>query len=112
VEAEHDPFLRQKPPGKPEVAKTLTDAVEQFLSAKRGEGIVDMAHSEGLFERELLPWCRRQGLFDVAELNLKKVTKFKNALINGPTVKNRKVSRLRTFFHVLPGAPMDHRESS
>jgi integrase/recombinase XerD len=98
LEADHDPFLRHKPDSKPQGSKTLTDAVEQFLSAKRGENIVDMAHYEGLFERELLPWCKREGLFDIIELNLEKITKFRNSLNNGPTVKNRKVSRLRTFF--------------
>lgn len=40
VEVERDLFLRQKPQIQPEVAKTLTNAVQQFLAAKRGEGKV------------------------------------------------------------------------
>lgn len=77
--------------------KTITKAVEQFLETKRGESVVDMAHYEGLFNREFLPWCKEQGLFDVAELGLEQVTSFRNQLSNKGTVKNRKLSRLRSF---------------
>lgn len=42
--------------------QTVKEAISQFLEMKRGENIVDMAHYEGLFERELLPWCRERGI--------------------------------------------------
>ncbi len=57
-----------------------------------------MTHYEGLFERELLPWCKQIGLHYITDLNLEQVTKFRNSLNNAATVRNRKVSRLRTFF--------------
>jgi integrase/recombinase XerD len=85
--------------------KTITEAVEQFLETKRGESVIDMAHYEGLFNREFLPWCKKQGLFDVAEIGLEQVTKFRNQLSNKGTVKNRKLSRLRSFL----GFCMDRR---
>jgi len=78
--------------------KTIAEAVKQFLETKRGESVVDMAHYEGLFDREFLPWCKEQGLFDLAEMDLDQVTNFRNQLTNVGTVKNRKLSRLRTFF--------------
>jgi site-specific recombinase XerD len=82
----------------PSESKTITEAVTQFMATKRGENVVDMAHYVGFFEREFLGWCKEQGLFDLAELNLEQITKFRNALTNTGTVKNRKTSRLRTFF--------------
>jgi hypothetical protein len=78
--------------------KTIAKAIEQFLETKRGESIVDMAHYEGLFSREFLPWCTEQGLFDMDELDLEQVTKFRNQLSNKGSVKNIKLSRLRSFF--------------
>jgi site-specific recombinase XerD len=78
--------------------KTIAEAIEQFLETKRGESIVDMAHYEGLFSREFLPWCKEQGLFDMDELGLEQVTKFRNQLSNKGSVKNIKLSRLRSFF--------------
>ncbi len=56
-----------------------------------------MAHYEGLFNRQFLLWCKEQGLFDVKELGLEQVTHFRNQLSNRGTVKNRKLSRLRSF---------------
>jgi site-specific recombinase XerD len=84
--------------GKPEEQKTIAEAVEQFLETKRGENVVDMAHYEGFFDRELVVWCKEQGLFDLLELDLEQITKFRNSLRNKGTVKNRKLSRLRSFF--------------
>lgn len=78
--------------------KTIGEAVNQFLDTKRGEGIADMAHYEGFFERELLPWCHGAGIHWLDELSLEQATKFRNTLRNKGTVKNRKVARLRTFF--------------
>jgi integrase/recombinase XerD len=102
--AEHDPINKplfgttiaaeqQKPPN-----KTIAEAIEQFLETKRGESIVDMAHYEGLFSREFLPWCKEQGMFEVDEIGLEQVTKFRNQLSNKGSVKNAKLSRLRSFF--------------
>ena len=101
--AEHDPV--NKPlfgaavvsEQKKTATKTIAEAVEQFLKTKRGECVVDMAHYEGLFDRQFLPWCKEQGLFDMKELGLEQVTNFRNQLSNKGTVKNRKLSRLRTF---------------
>jgi integrase/recombinase XerD len=100
---EHDPLkqklrspLDQQPDG--DQVKTIEGAIERFLQTKRGESVKDMAHYEGLFKRELLTWCKEQGLFDITELDLDQVTQFRNQLANKGTVKNRKVSRLRNFF--------------
>src|SRR5208283_4864652 len=78
--------------------KSVAEAVRQFLETKRGENVVDVAHYEGFFERQLLPWCKEQGIQRLRDLNLEEVTKFRNSLHNRGTVKNRKVSRLRSFF--------------
>src|SRR5271167_1367067 len=78
--------------------KTVVEAVRQFLETKRGENVVDVAHYEGFFERQLLPWCKEQGIQRLRDLNLEEVTKFRNSLNNRGTVKNRKLSRLRGFF--------------
>src|SRR5271167_3793142 len=86
---------QQQPPQR----KTVVEAVRQFLETKRGENVVDVAHYEGFFERQLLPWCKEQGIQLLGDLNLEAVTKFRNSLHNRGTVKNRKVSRLRSFFH-------------
>jgi hypothetical protein len=56
-----------------------------------------MEHYEGLFNREFLPWCKQQGLFDIAEIGLEQITKFRNQLSNKGSVNNRKLSRLRSF---------------
>ena len=101
--AEHDPV--NKPlfgatvvsEQKKATTKTIAEAVKQFLETKRGESVIDMAHYEGLFNRQFLPWCKEQGLFDVKELGLEQVTHFRNQLSNRGTVKNRKLSRLRSF---------------
>ena len=78
--------------------KTVVDAVRQFLDTKRGENVVDVAHYKGFFERQFLPWCKEQGILLLRDLNLEEVTKFRNSLDNRGTVKNRKISRLRSFF--------------
>jgi len=101
--AEHDPV--NKPffgaslasEQKQSTPKTISYAVDEFLKTKRGESVVDMAHYEGLFNREFLPWCKEQGLFDINEIGLEQITKFRNQLKNKASVKNRKLSRLRTF---------------
>src|SRR5271167_1808061 len=85
---------QQQPPQR----KTVVEAVRQFLETKRGENVVDVAHYEGFVERQLLPWCKEQGLQLLRDLNLEEVTKFRNSLTNRGTVKNRKLSRLRSFF--------------
>ena len=71
------------------------------------KNVVDMAHYEGFFKRELLVWCKEQGFFDVTELDLEQVTQFRNPLSNKGTVKNRKLSRLRSFSRVLQGPALD-----
>jgi len=78
--------------------KTVTEAARQFLETKRGENVVDVAHYEGFFERQFLPWCKEQGILLLRDVNLEEVTKFRNSLDNRGTVKNRKISRLRSFF--------------
>jgi len=78
--------------------KTVTDAVRQFIDTKQGENVVDIAHYKGFFERQLLPWCKEQGILLLRDLDLEEVTKFRNSLDNRGTVKNRKMSRLRSFF--------------
>jgi site-specific recombinase XerD len=78
--------------------KTLADAIKQFIDTKRGENVVDVAHYTGFFERQLLPWCKEQGIYLLRDLDLEEVTKFRNSLTNRGTVKNRKISRLRSFF--------------
>jgi len=104
--AEHDPLqplcettnaqaAEQQPQPPP---RTLAEAVRQFLATKRGENVIDMAHYAGFFERELLSWCHEQGISRLRDLDLETVTKFRNALNNRGTVKNRKLSRLRSFF--------------
>ncbi len=101
---EHDPANRSlfravsSPKSKLPTCKTIAEAIKQFLETKRGESIVDMAHYEGLFSREFLPWCTEQGLFDMDELDLEQVTKFRNQLKNMGSTKNLKLSRLRSFF--------------
>ena len=94
------PLFGAVSPGKKKAptTKTIAEAIEQFLETKRGESIVDMAHYEGLFSREFLHWCKEQGLFEMDELGLEQVTKFRNQLSNKGSVKNVKLSRLRSFF--------------
>jgi hypothetical protein len=101
--AEHDPTTK---PLLPSIAtsdridsgpKSISDAIDAFIETKRGESISDMSHYEGLFVRELQPWCKERGIFDVAEINLDVVTRFRNQLRNKASVKNRKVSRIRSF---------------
>src|SRR5271167_1414024 len=57
---------QQQPPQR----KTVVEAVRQFLETKRGENVVDVAHYEGFFERQLLPWCKEQGIQLLRDLNL------------------------------------------
>lgn len=76
----------------------MQEAVQQFLDTKRGENIVDMAHYVGFFEGELLRWCSERGIHHIDELSLELVIKFRNSLKNKGSVRNRKLSRLRTFF--------------
>jgi integrase/recombinase XerD len=78
--------------------QTVKEAITQFLDMKRGENIIDMAHYVGLFEGELLKWCRERGIHYVDELSLELLIKFRNSLKNKGSVRNRKLSRLRTFF--------------
>src|SRR5208282_5239230 len=73
--------------------KTLADAIKQFIDTKRGENVVDVAHYTGFFERQLLPWCKEQGIYLLRDLDLEEVTKFRNSLDNRASVKNRKISR-------------------
>ena len=61
--------------------------------------MVGIAHYKGFFERQLLPWCKEQGILLLRDLDLEEVTKFRNSLDNRGTVRNRKVSRLRSFFN-------------
>ena len=90
--------------------KTIAIAVEQFLKTKRGENIIDMAHYEGFFDRELSPWCKEQGLFDLAELGLEQVTNFRNQLTK--TARSRIAScRGSAPSFLLHGSPVDRRES-
>ena len=101
---EHDPKnkllvqLTTAVAGVSEKRQTLKEAITQFIDTKRGENLVDVTHYEGTFERELLPWCKQRGIRYVDELTLELVTKFRNSLHNLGTVKNRKLSRLRSFF--------------
>ncbi len=78
--------------------KTVEEAINDFLELKHGENIIDMAHYECFFLRELLPWCRQRGVHHLDELTLEPLIKFRNSLKNIRTVRNRKLSRLRTFF--------------
>jgi site-specific recombinase XerD len=100
--AEHDPSAKslgtsaagdQKNPA----AVSIADAIDAFIDTKRGESVSDMTHYEGLFKREFLPWCKERGLFDAREIGLDEVTRFRNQLKNKGTVKNRKLSRIRSF---------------
>jgi len=56
-----------------------------------------LTHYEGLFRRQLSPWCKLRGIHFVDELTLDLLTKFRNSLKNLGTVKNRKLSRVRSF---------------
>jgi site-specific recombinase XerD len=101
--AEHDPltkrFLGMNAVGEQTsaTAPSIADAIDAFIETKRGESVSDMTHYEGLFNREFLPWCKERGLFEVREISLDQVTRFRNQLKNKPTVKNRKLSRIRSF---------------
>jgi integrase/recombinase XerD len=101
--AEHDPTTRALIPAgftsdrSDSGPKSICDAIDAFIETKRGESVSDMSHYEGLFLREFQPWCNERGLFDVAEINLDVVTRFRNQLRNKATVKNRKLSRIRSF---------------
>ena len=51
-----------------------------------------------LLERQLLTWCKEQGIVYLAELTLDNITNFRNRWKNKGTTSNRKASRLRGFF--------------
>jgi integrase/recombinase XerD len=100
--SKHDPLTKHFPgmnvSERPSaITPSIADAIDAFIETKRGESVSDMTHYEGLFNREFLAWCKERGLFDVREISLDEITRFRNQLENKPTVKNRKLSRLRSF---------------
>jgi integrase/recombinase XerD len=99
--AEHDPVNKPLFGQNPAISmqrQTVKEAVSQFLDMKRGENVMDMAHYVGFLERQFLKWCNERGIHYLDELNLELLIKFRNSLKNKGVVRNRKVSKLRTFF--------------
>ncbi len=79
---------------------TVKSAVADYMRSKYGTNrhYETIKQEITLLERQLIDWCRTQGIVYLAELNLDKVTKFRNTWKNNGATTNRKSSRLRSFF--------------
>ena len=80
--------------------KKVKDAVADYMDSKYGtnRGYETIKQEVTLLERQFLDWCDQQGIVYLSELNLDKITKFRNSWHNKGTTTNRKASRLRGFF--------------
>ena len=107
LEAEHDPLnkpvfdaAQSAVTRQTAQKKTIADAVADYMASKQGtnRSYETVKQDITLFERHLLIWSREQGIWDLAELDLENITRFRNTWKNNGATTNRKTSRLRNFF--------------
>ena len=103
-----------------EKEKTVADAVADYMQSKYGtnHAYETIKQEVTLLERQLLQWCKEQGLLHLSALDLDQVTRFRNGWGNNGATSNRKASRLRSFFrycerrHWITENPAEHLEPS
>jgi integrase len=73
-------------------AQQLEEAIERFLTKKRGENISDVTQHVQLLQLRLMPFAQRRGLKWIYQLDSKSVIEdFRNSWRNENPLKNRKL---------------------
>ncbi len=89
----------------PREAVTIAKAVELFLADKKSQQLrkATLDKLQTIFRKQLLSWCRQNGVHFLLDLDLGKLQEFRSSWRDGALAARKKQERLRGFFHFVVG---------